>query len=161
MTRRIILPMAMICVLVGTPSGAATSKDLPADVGPGRIAWFDLTTTDLARSKDFYGKLFGWRFTPVQGTDLAAEIVAGSAHIGTIRVADGPISGFNGVVYVQVADIQASCRKARELGATIPEGFPFNLPGGIGAIAVAVDPSGHPIGMYSRTPLPAPATPAR
>ncbi len=28
------------------------------DVGPGRIAWFDITTTDLAKSKAFYGSLF-------------------------------------------------------------------------------------------------------
>jgi predicted enzyme related to lactoylglutathione lyase len=52
-----------------------------------------------------------------------------------------------------VDDIQASTAKAKELGATIPPGFPFNLPGGIGAIALLVDPGGHPIGMYSRTPL--------
>jgi len=62
------------------------------------------------------------------------------------------------VVYVQVTDIQASCKKAKELGGMIPPGFPFNLPDGIGAIAVVVDPAGHPIGLYSRTPLaPAPS----
>jgi hypothetical protein len=32
--------------------------------------------------------------------------------------------------------------------------FPFNLPDGTGAIALVADPSGHPIGMYSRTLLP-------
>jgi len=64
---------------------------MPADVGPGRIAWFDLSTTDLAKSRAFYGELFGWQFGPVQGTDLAVEIVAGGASIGTVRVADGPI----------------------------------------------------------------------
>ncbi len=156
--RTATLAMAMILTLVGdpTPLHSATRKAPPADVGAGRVAWFDLTTTDLARSRDFYGKLFDWRFTPVAGTDQAAEIVAGGTPIGTIRVAEGPISAFNGVVYVQVADIQASCRKAKELGGTIPEGFPFNLSDGIGAIAVVVDPAGHPVGMYSRTPLPAP-----
>lgn len=110
------------------------------------------------QSKDFYGKLFDWQFTPVQGTDQAAEIVAGGTAIGTLRVAEGQIAAFNGVVYVQVTDIQANCKKARELGATIPPGFPFDLPDGIGAIALVVDPAGHPIGLYSRTPLaPAPA----
>jgi predicted enzyme related to lactoylglutathione lyase len=62
------------------------------------------------------------------------------------------------VVYIQVTDIQASCKKAKELGATIPPGFPFNLPDRIGAIALVVDPAGHPVGLYSRTPLaPAPS----
>ena len=36
----------------------------------------------------------------------------------------------------------------------IPPGFPFDLSDDKGAIAVVADPSGHPIGMYSRTPLP-------
>jgi predicted enzyme related to lactoylglutathione lyase len=58
------------------------------------------------------------------------------------------------VVYVQVTDIRASCKKAAELGATVVPGFPFNLPDGIGAIGLFADPSGHPMGMYSRTPIP-------
>ena len=33
-------------------------------------------------------------------------------------------------------------------------GFPFNLPDGIGAIGLVLDPAGHPVGLYSRTPLP-------
>lgn len=158
--RNAILAMILASALVTGELHAATPKPLPADVGAGRIAWFDITTTNLSKSKDFYGKLFDWQFTPVQGTDMAAEIVSGGTAIGTLRVADGNITPFNGVVYVQVADLQASCNKVKELGGTIPPGFPFNLPDGIGAIAVIVDPSGHPIGLYSRTPLPpAPATP--
>lgn len=160
--RKAILALTVALTLVtGQLQAADPPKAPPADVGPGRIAWFDLTTSNLAQSKDFYGKLFGWEFTPVQGTDLAAEIVSRGTPIGTLRGAEGKISGFNGVVYVQVTDIQASCTKAKELGGTIPPGFPFNLPGGIGAIALVVDPSGHPVGMYSRTPLPAAAAPAQ
>jgi predicted enzyme related to lactoylglutathione lyase len=151
--RNAILAIILALTLVTGEIHAATPKTPPADVGPGRIAWFDITTTDLPRSKDFYGKLFDWQFTPVQGTDQAAEIVAGGTAIGTLRVAEGKITSFNGVVYVQVTDIQASCKKAKELGGTIPTGFPFNLPDGIGAIAVVVDPAGHPVGLYSRTPL--------
>ena len=140
---------------------AATAKTPPADVGPGRVAWFDISTTSLPRAKEFYGKLFDWQFAPVKGSDQAAEIVAGGTAIGTIRGAEGKISPFNGLVYVQVTDIQASCRKAKELGGAVVPGFPFNLPDGIGAIAVAVDPAGHPIGLYSRTPLPPAPSPSK
>jgi len=126
---------------------------LSVDVGPGRIAWFDITTTNLSVSKDFYSKLFAWEFRPVQGSDLAAEIVSHGTAIGTLRVADGSISSFNGVVYVQVDDLPAACKTARELGGTIPPFFPFNLPDGTGAIALVGDPGGHPIGMYSNTLL--------
>jgi predicted enzyme related to lactoylglutathione lyase len=159
--RNAIWAMILASILVTGEFHAATSKTPPADVGPGRIAWFDITTTSLPRSKEFYGKLFDWQFTAVQGTDQAAEIVAGGTAIGTLRVADGTIAAFNGVVYVQVTDIQASCKKAKELGGTIPPGFPFNLPDGIGAIAVIVDPAGHPVGLYSRTPIAPAPSPAK
>ena len=139
--------------LLAATSSVVSAKSLPADVGPGRIAWFDLTTSNLTQSKNFYGKLFGWTFEPVQGTDQAAEIVAGGTSIGTLRSADGKISSFNGAVYIQVSDLEASCQKAKELGGTIPPGFPFNLPEGRGAIAIVHDPAGHPVGLYSRTPL--------
>lgn len=151
--RNAILAVTMILPLVAGQLQPASHKTPPADVGPGRIAWFDITTTDLLRSKEFYGRLFDWQYAPVQGTDQAAEIVARGTAIGTLRVAEGKINPFNGVVYVQVTDIQASCKKARELGGTVVPGFPFDLPDGIGAIGLVVDPAGHPVGLYSRTPL--------
>jgi len=144
-----ILAMTLASALVAGNLLAVPPKAPPADVGPGRIAWFDITTTNLAKSKEFYGKLFDWQFTAVQGTDQAAEIVASGTPIGTLRGAEGKITPFNGVVYVQVTD----------LGGTIPPGFPFDLPDGIGAIALVVDPAGHPVGLYSRTRLP-PKAPA-
>lgn len=147
--------------LLAASQGGVSAKPLPADVGPGRVAWFDLTTSNLTQSKTFYGKLFGWTFEPVQGTDQAAEIVAGGTSIGTLRSADGKLSSFNGVVYVQVSDLEKSCKDAKELGGTIPPGFPFNLPEGRGAIAIVHDPAGHPIGLYSRTSLKPTASPAK
>ena len=143
-----------VLLSAAVPSMVA-AKALPPDVGSGRVAWFDITTSDLAKSKDFYSKLFGWTFNSLPGTDQAAEIAAGGTGIGTLRSADGKITSSNGVVYIQVTDLPGSCKKAQELGGTIPEGFPFNLSDGTGAIAVVIDPVGHPIGLYSRTALPA------
>ena len=159
--RNATLAMKVALALVAAQLQAAPPKSPPADVGPGRIAWFDITTSDLLQSKEFYGRLFDWNFTPVQGTDQAVEIVARGEAIGTLRVAEGKISPFNGVIYVQVTDIQASCKKSKELGGTVAPGFPFNLPDGIGAIALVLDPAGHPVGMYSRTPLPSAVPPAK
>lgn len=150
--RAMLLAITVMAVAFGQ-AHAEQSKSMPVDVGPGRVAWFDITTTDLSKSKEFYGKLFDWKFNPIQGTALAVEIVAGGSAIGTIRVAEGQISSFNGVVYVQVADIQESCKRAKELGATLVPGFPFNLSNGTGAIGLVSDPAGHPLGMYSRTPI--------
>src|SRR6202162_1199585 len=159
--RNAILATTMALTLVTGQLRAAAQKTPPADVGPGRIAWFDITTANLPQSKEFYGKLFDWQFNPVQGTDQAAEIIAGGTAVGTLRVAEGKISPFNGVVYVQVTDIQASCKTATQQGGTVVPGFPFNLPDGTGAIAVVVDPAGHPVGLYSRTPLPPAPSPTK
>lgn len=148
-------------VLLSAVSSGLSAKPLPADVGPGRVAWFDLTTTNLTQSKEFYGKLFGWTFEPVKGTDQAVEIVSAGTGIGTLRGAEGKISSFNGVVYIQVSELEIGCKKAKELGGTILPGFPFDLPEGTGAIALVLDPSGHPVGMYSRTPLKSTASPAK
>lgn len=149
-----ILFSIVVLVLVTGKLLAEVPKTPPPDVGPGRIAWFDLTTTNLAQVREFYGKLFDWQFAAVKGTDQAVEIVVGGTSIGTIRVAEGKLSPFNGVVYVQVADIRASCKKAAELGAQIAPGFPFNLPDGTGAIGLMLDPTGHPVGLYSHNSIP-------
>jgi uncharacterized protein len=148
--RNAILAITMSLTLI-SGSQSDRRKALPADVGSGRVAWFDITTSGLSQSKEFYGKLFDWTFTTLKETDQAVEIVSRGTAIGTIRGAEGKISPFNGVVYVQVADIQASCKKAKELGGTVAPGFPFNLPDGTGAIGLVLDPSGHPMGMYSRS----------
>src|SRR6185503_18743721 len=79
---------ATLAGLAGRPLQAAPPKSPPPDVGPGRIAWFDITTSNLAQSKEFYGKLFDWAFTPLQGTDQAVEIVARGTAIGTLRGAE-------------------------------------------------------------------------
>ena len=159
--RNAILATTMVLTLATGQLRAADQKPLPADVGAGRIAWFDITTTDLPRVKEFYGKLFDWQFGPVKGSDQTAEIISGGTAIGTIRGAEGKISPFNGIVYVQVKDIQASCQKVKDLGGSVVPGFPFNLPDGRGPIAVFVDPAGHPMGLYSRTPIPAAPSPSK
>ena len=151
-TRLIAAGIAL--VLTASLSAAPENKGPKPDVGDGRVAWFDITTKNLAQSRTFYEQLFRWQFTSLEGTDLALEIVSGDKPIGTLRVAEGNISSFDGVVYIQVSDLPRKCAKAKELGGTIPPGFPFNLDDDKGAVALVVDPSGHPIGMYSRTPLP-------
>jgi predicted enzyme related to lactoylglutathione lyase len=152
---QVLAVMAFVGSAAVSPAYAqAPAAKMPKpDVGPGRAAWFDITTSNLASAKTFYGGLFDWKFTPLKGTDLAVEIVSRDLPIGTIRVAEGTITAFNGVVYIQVTDLPASCKKATELGAKIVPGFPFNLPDEAGAVALMTDPSGHPIGMYSRTVL--------
>ena len=84
MRTAILVTTVMTLAFAQAQSERPTS--MPADVGPGRVAWFDITTTDLSRSKEFYGKLFDWKFNPVRGSDQAVEIVFGGSAIGTNQV---------------------------------------------------------------------------
>ncbi|HTY42316.1 MAG TPA: hypothetical protein VMH79_10625 [Thermoanaerobaculia bacterium] len=150
-----LIAAAIALAIASRLSAAPEQKGPKPDVGDGHLAWFDITTTNLIQSKAFYNGLFGWEFTSVKGyEELAAEIVSGGKAIGSLRKAEGKISPFDGVVYIQVKDLAASCAKAKDLGAAIAPGFPFDLEDGRGAIALLIDPAGHPIGMYSRTQLP-------
>lgn len=158
--RSFLIPLFSILLLVGTYS-AVFGRTPPADVGSGRVAWFDITTNNLDEAKNFYGKLFGWSFEELKATNKAVEIVADGKSIGTLRVANGTISTANGVIYVQVADIAASCALVTTLGGKVVPGFPFDRSDGSGAIALFLDPSGHPMGMWSKTPLPAPSPAAK
>ena len=99
--------------------------------------------SNMPQSKAFYAGLFGWEFTAVPGMEkLAAEIVSDGQTIGSLRVAEGKISPYDGVVYIQVKDMTASCAKAKELGGLIPPGFPFNLSDGRGAIGLVANAVG-------------------
>jgi hypothetical protein len=160
-TPRAIFVAVLALILVSEQLHSAPQKGPKPDVGTGRAAWFDITTTNMTQSKEFYGRLFDWQFESLPGAyaDLAAEIISRGTPIGTLRKAQGAISSYDGVVYIQVDDIQASCKKAEQLGGKVVPGFPFNLSDGGGSIGLVVDPAGHPIGMYSRTPLP--ETPAK
>ena len=152
---RIATLLMTAALTLATGSALAGERRSPhVDVGQGRIAWFDITSSDLSRSKEFYGKLFGWTFKSLGGTEYAVEIVSRGKSIGTLRVAEGKLSPFDGVVYVQVDDMRASCAKAKDLGATVAPGFPFNLTNRTGSVGLVLDPAGHPVGMYSRTPVP-------
>ena len=147
-------------LLAGTYT-SVSGRTPPADVGSGRVAWFDITTTNLDEAKNFYGKLFGWTFEELKMTNKAVEILADGKSIGTLRVANDTISPSNGVVYVQVPEMIKACELVKELGGKLVPGFPFNLSEGRGAIALFLDPSGHPVGMWSKAPLPAASPPAK
>ena len=149
MRRAMVLALTVVAV-AGVVVLAQSKPQMPADVGAGRAAWFDITTTNLTRAREFYGKLFGWTFTAVAGTTQAVEINSRGVAIGTIRGADGAISGFNGVVYIQVDDVQSASEQAKTLGATIVPGFPFNLPNGTGAISLIAIPRGTRWALFTR-----------
>jgi uncharacterized protein len=109
----------------------------------------ELTTPDLAKSKEFYSKLFGWKITDNDMGD--------SMTYSTFKPDDGPGGGMftmPGVPnmwlpYVGVKDINEATRQATGLGAKIIRG-PQEVPN-MGWFTIISDPNGTGIALWQST----------
>jgi predicted enzyme related to lactoylglutathione lyase len=115
------------------------------------LAFFEITSPDPARARDFYTTLFGWAaeapaelggYTLV---DTGAEAAAVGGGIGA-ATPDGMPPGV--LVYFRVDDLAATLDRAGELGGStvLP---PMALPADNGSIAVLSDPDGNAVGLWA------------
>lgn len=124
-----------------------------SDVGktsPGAIAWIDLTVPDATGIRDFYRDVIGWKINPVDmgGYDdfcmlspVDGRSIAGICHARGINADLPPLW----LVYVVVEDVDASAKRARELGGQVLVG-PREL--GEGRFCVVRDPAGAALALY-------------
>lgn len=113
---------------------------------PGTFCWSDLTTTDQAAAKEFYGGLFGWEAHDMPVGEgafysmmrLAGENVAAIAPQPPQQREAGAPPVWNSYVSVESAD--AAVERAKELGGTV-HAPAFDVMGA-GRMGVIQDPSG-------------------
>jgi len=106
------------------------------------VVHFEIGCQDMARTAEFYSKLFDWK---MQAMGPATMIAAGGGGI------DGHISSLGHephhytTFYVQVEDLQAALDKAQELGGKtlVP---PVEIP--TGGFAWFADPEGNTVGLW-------------
>jgi hypothetical protein len=113
---------------------------------PGSIAWNELTTSDLGKSKDFYSAVFGWGWG---GTDEYSEAQVGGRTIAGLmpRRPDMPAEiPDNWLVYFGTGDVDADTQKAERLGAQVVVA-PMDIPG-TGRFSVLVDPQGATFALF-------------
>ena len=81
----------------------------------------ELSTTDVAKAKDFYGKLFKWELedVPMGGEDTYTMIKVGEGTGGGLMKQMMPGAPSAWLAYVQVDDIEAATKKAKSLGAKV------------------------------------------
>ena len=82
----------------------------------------ELQTRDIAKAKDFYSRLFDWKLEdlPAPGGDIPYTMINVGEGTGGGMFANGdPKNPLHWLAYVGMDDIEASTRKARDLGATI------------------------------------------
>jgi predicted enzyme related to lactoylglutathione lyase len=101
------------------------------------IHYLEIVTQDAEGARDFYSQLYGWSFSkqsPELGNAFTAEIAGGSVCgiCAPMHETEAPKVR----TYFRVADINASAKKAAELGATVAL-EPTPIPGR-GTIAIYI-----------------------
>lgn len=106
---------------------------------PGTFCWTDLSTSDVAGAKAFYGDLLGWEFEDGGMPDGAYTMCrVGDQAVAAMVQQDQHPGHWNHYISVESADETAA--KAKSLGATVLE-EPFDAMDA-GRMAVFADPDG-------------------
>jgi predicted enzyme related to lactoylglutathione lyase len=108
----------------------------------------ELHTNDLQRARDFYTRLFGWKLqdVPMSDNGTYTMIDVGGGTGGGMMPNPAPGTPSHWLAYVGVDDIDASTRKARELGAKVV--MDVTGIGEFGRMSVINDPSGATLAMW-------------
>ncbi len=120
----------------------------------GAFSWAELATTDVEGAKRFYTTLLGWTTeqAPIEGMSytlakVGEERVAG---IMTTQCPGGEITPHWGV-YITVDNVDATARKAEELGGKVLMP-PTDIPN-VGRFSVLADPQGVMFSVITYLPM--------
>jgi hypothetical protein len=120
---------------------------------PGALCWTELTTSDTKAAERFYTGLFGWTpkhsaaGAPMEYTEFS---VNGTPSIGMMpkpKEMPAHIPSY-WMPYFQVANVDASAAKAKELGGKTMVG-PNDIPDA-GRFAILTDPQGAMFAVFHR-----------
>ncbi|MGE5048258.1 MAG: VOC family protein [Deltaproteobacteria bacterium] len=112
----------------------------------------ELQTNDLVKAKAFYSRLFDWKLedVPMEGGSYTMINVGEGTGGGMIKseaLAGAPPQW---LAYVAVADVAASTRKAKELGAKVV--MDKTEIGEIGWMSILTDPPGANFVLWQPKP---------
>ncbi|MGH7294165.1 MAG: VOC family protein [Polyangiaceae bacterium] len=115
---------------------------------PNAFCHIELSTGDVAASKKFYRSLFKWKLqTMGKAMGGYTTIDVGEGVGGGMMTKMMPEQPTAWLPYVMVDDVKKTIAKARKLGADVKVDY-MEIPGGMGAFGVFVDPSGAGIGVW-------------
>ena len=107
---------------------------------PGAMCWNELMTPDPQQAQDFYGKLFGWTFTPDENSGYIEIQNNGRSNGGILKMDDNYQMPPNWQPYFSVADLDATIDKVKANGGQIH--VDKNEIPDVGHFAVIGDPTG-------------------
>jgi predicted enzyme related to lactoylglutathione lyase len=109
----------------------------------------ELNSTDVAKSKAFYGKLFDWKLEDVPNDAAGGTytmIGVGDGTGGGMMKSPMPGAQSMWLAYVLVDDIEAATKKAKSLGAKVMKDVTEVM--GMGWLSIIVDPTGAMLGLW-------------
>ena len=117
---------------------------MPPTIGNGKICYIEMPATDVARSADFYQRVFGWQIR--KRGDGATAFDDGVGEVSGAWVAGRPPAATPGLmVYIMVNDAAATVEAVKKHGGEIVQ------PMGVDAPEITArfkDPAGNVIGIY-------------
>ncbi len=109
----------------------------------------ELQTRDVAKAKQFYTSLFGWKLSdmPMPGGGGSYTLIdVGEGTGGGMYQNSDPHAAPQWLAYVSVDDVGASTQRARELGATVLSDV--MQVGDFGKMSVLQDPAGATFALW-------------
>lgn len=136
-------------------TASRTPRRTPAaarDPAIGTIGWVDLTVADATALRDFYADVVGWKpkAFPMEGySDFAMTTPHSGKEMAGVCHARGRNAGLPAqwLIYVVVADLDASLAAATRRGGTVLSG-PREQMGG--RFAVIRDPAGAVLALWQQ-----------
>lgn len=120
----------------------------------GAFSWAELATSDVEGAKQFYSALLGWTTepAPVEGMSYTLAKVGDERVAGIMsnQCSGGEIKPQWGI-YITVDDVDATARKAEELGGKMLMP-PTDIPK-VGRIAALMDPQGVMFSVITYLPM--------
>jgi predicted enzyme related to lactoylglutathione lyase len=121
---------------------------MPPTVANGKICYLEIPSTDIARSADFYKRVFGWNIRQRGDGHTAFDDTTG--EVSGSWVAGRPPATKPGLLfYVMVDDVAAI------LDLIVASGGKIVQPSGADAPEITArftDPAGNVIGLYQHRP---------
>lgn len=116
----------------------------------GQVCWNELATSDVNKAKDFYGKVFGWKFREIKTDEMIYTVIsvqdkdfAGIWQIPADQQAHIPP---HWMAYILVTEVESALEKAKQNGAKEIKGV--TKAGEMGRFAIIQDPVGAHIALW-------------
>ena len=110
----------------------------------GKICYIEMPATDIARSADFYSKVFGWKIRKRGDGATAFDDATGQVS-GTWIIGRPPAAQPGFMIYIMVDSVEATIKVIEANGGEIVQPLGADAPE---ITARFRDPGGNVVGLY-------------